>query len=810
MSSEPPPISVHVVDLWTLSFEVGLEENVAPLTAARTRITQPRGYSQTLQAPVILRDGTAHWTLTYPLCDEGAYQPMNRRCDWRMGEYRFEVELLEGDQVMHRAAAALSPLDFMPHIFRGEGPLIGIYSQHLVECAPDRPVYIDEDEMSVSLRTIPERVERCTATMDVVGAGDEQVLAGPWQLQLNGELARQKFSSAGWERGEYWVRLRLHWEGRPVGACMVRSVWKEILPPEKEAGLRPLAGFQPAAGAWGYSRVHNVRFKADPMQPRPDDWIVAREKSWESEFLALVSETVRYDPEKGHYSLDLAVSDVNIHHPVEPVICRIVSDDGVHWERPNIGQVAHQGSTDNNIVGYPGVDEEGKPTWPLRSIHRVRVKEEPDLLPDLEQLSIRFYDPERDGPVDPRKCFVKTTGWDLLQLCRTIDPEVRALFSDSVRSPEHIRFQAHAIERRGNELLLLSREPLLRSGSGMDLHHTTESFRYTLEDRSTGTYYYYFRPGAHPYPPHYAPIDNIHQIRRVLAVMWTRDYLHWERRFVLSPDEEDLEGTQFYHMYLHSQPQEAAQSSPGALLAGLPAADGGRVYFGSLSCYDAQRSQMWPELLWTADFLHWHRFERRCKMIPNGPPGSYSFGAVRHSGIFAEIDDTWWMTFSGYRLPYKYPSTFRRDWSVEEFKQRSLHFAHAPDFEDWEQFYRFCRQGYGINPGLAVVPAGRLAHAEPAAAQQPAELVTTPVSPAGNSLFINAAAEEGGSVQVELLDAGGEPVQGFELASCRPLQGDELRHEVRWSGQDLSGLGDRPVQIRFVLDRARLYGYYTR
>ena len=66
-------------------------------------------------------------------------------------------------------------------------------------------------------------------------------------------------------------------------------------------------------------------------------------------------------------------------------------------------------------------------------------------------------------------------------------------------------------------------------------------------------------------------------VRRVLAVMWTRDYLHWERRFVLSPDEEDLDGTQFYHMYLHNQPAEAAQSSPGALLGGLPAVDGKRV-----------------------------------------------------------------------------------------------------------------------------------------------------------------------------------------------------------------------------------------
>jgi len=799
-------ISLRALDRWTLSFALDLEEGAAP-TTARTRITQPRGYSQTLQAPVELRQGCAHWQLTYPLCDEGAYQPVNRRCDWGMGEYRFAVELLRREQVVHRAMHTLSPLDFVPHTFRGTGPLIGFYSQYLVECAPDRPVYIDTDEMSVSFRTIPARAKRCTATMDVVEAGGKNALAGPWELQLDEARKQQKFSSAGWRRGEYWVRLQLHWEGRPVGAYMVRSVWKEILPPEREPGPRPVEGFQPAVGAWSYGRLHNTRFDADPMQPRPDNWLVSQQKPWESEFLSVASEAVHYDPQEGHYSLDLAVGGSNVHRPVEAVICRIVSDDGIHWRRPHIGRIAHQGSTANNIIGYPNVDATGKPTWPLRPLHQARVAEDPALLPDLEQLSIRFYDPERDGPVDPAHCFVKSTGWDLLQLCTFIDPAVRAQFSTSERSPEHIRFQAYAVERRANELLLLSREPLLRSGSGMDLHHTTESFRYTLEDRATGTYYYYFRPGAHSYPPHYSPLDNIHMVRRVLAVMWTRDYLHWERRFVLSPDEEDLDGTQFYHMYLHNQPAEAAQSSPGALLGGLPAVDGKRVYFGALTYYDAHRSQMWPELLWTADFLHWHRLEKRRKMIPNSAPGRYSFGAVRHSGIFTEIDATWWMAFNAYRLPYKYPNPNRHHWEEGEFARKNAQYAHAPDFENWEQFYEFCRRGYSINPALAVAPAGRLAHAEAIAAAQPAELVTTPVLLAGKALFVNAATAAGGSVRVELQDAEGTPLAGFELEVCQPLQGNELHHRVQWREREIAVLETQPVQIRFVLDQARFYGY---
>ena len=194
-------------------------------------------------------------------------------------------------------------------------------------------------------------------------------------------------------------------------------------------------------------------------------------------------------------------------------------------------------------------------------------------------------------------------------------------------------------------------------------------------------------------------------------------------------------------------------------------------------------------------------------MIPNSAPGRYSFGAVRHSGIFAEIDATWWMAFNAYRLPYKYPNPNRQHWEEGEFARKNAQYAHAPDFENWEQFYEFCRRGYSINPALAVAPAGRLAHAEAIAATQPAELVTTPVLLAGKALFVNAATAAGGSVRVELQNTKGTPLAGFELEACQPLQGDELHHRVQWREREIAVLGAQPVQIRFVLDRARFYGY---
>ena len=40
--------------------------------------------------------------------------------------------------------------------------------------------------------------------------------------------------------------------------------------------------------------------------------------------------------------------------------CYVTSSDGMHWERPNLGLFAHEGSTANNIVGMNGT---ASPKW---------------------------------------------------------------------------------------------------------------------------------------------------------------------------------------------------------------------------------------------------------------------------------------------------------------------------------------------------------------------------------------------------------------------------------------------------------------
>ena len=85
--------------------------------------------------------------------------------------------------------------------------------------------------------------------------------------------------------------------------------------------------------------------------------------------------------------------------------------------------------------------------------------------------------------------------------------------------------------------------------------------------------------------------------------------------------------------------------------------------------------------------------------------------------------------------------------------------------------------------------------------------MTTPVLLAGKALFVNAATAAGGLVRVELQNTKGTPLAGFELEACQPLQGDELHHRVQWREREIAVLEAQPVQIRFVLDQARFYGY---
>ena len=91
------------------------------------------------------------------------------------------------------------------------------------------------------------------------------------------------------------------------------------------------------------------------------------------------------------------------------------------------------------------------------------------------------------------------------------------------------------------------------------------------------------------------------------------------------------------------------------------------------------------------------------------------------------------------------------------------------------------------------------------------ELVTRPFTFAGTELSLNFATSAAGSVRVEIQEETGQAVEGFAMAQCEEIYGDDVDHVVRWeSGSDAGALSGKPVRLRFALSDADLYSLVWR
>ena len=85
------------------------------------------------------------------------------------------------------------------------------------------------------------------------------------------------------------------------------------------------------------------------------------------------------------------------------------------------------------------------------------------------------------------------------------------------------------------------------------------------------------------------------------------------------------------------------------------------------------------------------------------------------------------------------------------------------------------------------------------------EAITRPIAFNGKSLLLNYRTARGGSIRVELQDAGGNPIPSFTIDDSL-LRGNELRGKVTWKDRsDVSKLAGKAVRIRFVLQDAELF-----
>ena len=784
-------------------------------------VTQPNGYRQSMERAVEIQDGGVEFDVLYPLLDDGQWEGPEKAGTtedftpewdkrWIQGDYIFTACFEQQGVSPQAISTRLDVYDFY-RVRSGDPPATHSDRQFL-ECSPSRPIYIDADHAAFHVCTVPDRVSECELEADVVLAGTDEPLAGPWRMCVDGRRSQKTFSTKGWGRADYWIRLRVLHDGEPVGAYCVRLFTKEASNSlQLSTSTMPSTPMDLGTGTvfltdeTFFESVENIRFCPDPAPRVPDRPLIESDRPWELDGLSV--HEISYDEERQEFRLIYRTSTYRPERAEEAAALRFadllaVSKDGLEWEKPNLGRVEFQGSKANNILSNA----------PTKYLSGKFGENSEEARRAIENANFRFYDPDRDGPIDLSEILIPAWKRGFPEECQRII-EARAI-------PEHPegdsifrgrpRGYSPMIERDG-DFVVLTREPIMYGGVGQNLWHCTETVRGHANLDGSQRLFYFFRPTPPGYPPHWAPSDNLCHARRCIAVLWTNDGFTWERRFALSPDEFDVDGTVYYAM--------CAIGPIGSKLVGKEAPTGFKrslypqcalakspMYLGSVLHYELWSGRLWHELTWSRDLIRWHRFTKeRHPFIELTTPGTYCGGWARAQDAQAyQFGEEWWFPFSASpSLHYSgKASSFKG--SLDQFKKRFSHYKDMSGFETWEEVFEQ-RESFRTYPAMARCKIGRLAHAEPV--DTIAHLTSRRLLAGENGIVINAAVEGGGSVRMEVRDGANVVIPGYALSDCVPFSGDDTAHTVTWKSRDREHLVGRAVQLHFALDRAKLYTF---
>lgn len=157
-------------------------------------------------------------------------------------------------------------------------------------------------------------------------------------------------------------------------------------------------------------------------------------------------------------------------------------------------------------------------------------------------------------------------------------------------------------------------------------------------------------------------------------------------------------------------------------------------------------------------------------ILDTAPFGQWDGGCLFANGHLMELPDgRWILPYGASNVPHKYP----RKGAI----QGGLGFA------TWKK--------------------GRLVAVE---AAERGQFTTFALMPPGRKMRINALTARGGSVLVEITDAGRKPAPGRSFDDCKPIIGDQYKTLVTWKGGEDIGVPEGiPICLRFRLDQAKIF-----
>ena len=94
------------------------------------------------------------------------------------------------------------------------------------------------------------------------------------------------------------------------------------------------------------------------------------------------------------------------------------------------------------------------------------------------------------------------------------------------------------------------------------------------------------------------------------------------------------------------------------------------------------------------------------------------------------------------------------------------------------------------------------------AAYREGTITTRPFRFSGTDLLINYATSAAGSIRVEIRGADGNPKEGFGLANCPEIYGDEIVRKVAWNTHtDVRVLAGQVIRLNIKMKDADLYSF---
>ena len=236
---------------------------------------------------------------------------------------------------------------------------------------------------------------------------------------------------------------------------------------------------------------------------------------------------------------------------------------------------------------------------------------------------------------------------------------------------------------------------------------------------------------------------------RNLAVMWTDDGLNFHKRACLGVDEFDPPGMQYYSMGLIQDhfACEGGRTMLRATSTSGVAVKRGEMYVAWVRAHPAIDQTQHPELIWSRDLLHWHRFtDHRAPLVKLRPDeGAYNWGMNFSSTSYYRFKDregneTWGLVNTASTGRHNHVGIGIRHRTLKGVQALFPHYSDAPFFKDWETLWERAKR-LSYTPLITHIKPGRLAYAGPTGGS--GEFTTHPIRFDAEGLIINAQVEAG-------------------------------------------------------------------